>query len=256
MGVSNPELEASFAKELSEIESKLSSMSTEELQRRYREAEIRAATYTKFAEDEVGGLGALASKEGPSLDQKEAEEDERLTRGSYWRRAALYEGELQSRGLTLTRPGTLMEAPVWAETRAQALDPSMDTGHYDDGHALGWNSSPAPAPDASDTGHYDDGHAFGWKQPEPEAPPYDESETPKELPPDHGLFIDGMGALASPPPKPAPKTASAIPKPVVGAGAALLVLVAGVGFALTRSATVASDATSAPTATRSIRARS
>jgi len=32
-----------------------------------------------------------------------------------------------------------------------------DTGHYDDGHGLGWNK-----PDELDTGHYDDGHSFGW----------------------------------------------------------------------------------------------
>ena len=35
-----------------------------------------------------------------------------------------------------------------------------DTGHYDDGHAFGWGSTPSP--DDGDTGYYDDGHAFGW----------------------------------------------------------------------------------------------
>src|SRR5205814_4095317 len=44
--------------------------------------------------------------------------------------------------------------------------PTVDTGHYDDGHSLGWDKAPSDGeseiPLTGDTGHYDDGHSFGW----------------------------------------------------------------------------------------------
>lgn len=49
---------------------------------------------------------------------------------------------------------------------AEDLERGMETGHYDDGHALGQSpqTDGAVMPgDNPDTGHYDDGHAFGWK---------------------------------------------------------------------------------------------
>lgn len=83
------------------------------------------------------------------------------------------------------------------------IDPTVDTGHYDDGHSLGWNNG-VKSSDV-DTGHYDDGHAFGWNRPEPSQPDEPADPEPIDPGPEHGLFIDGLGALASPPPPPKPR---------------------------------------------------
>src|SRR5438067_8357587 len=143
----------------------LSSLSVEELQEGWRHwsAIESSASQLSIADDayESKGLGALASDGGPSLDAKEAAEDAKLTAVFADRMAVIHREELRRRGLELKSGWG--ERPLWGPVP----DTTDATGHYDDGHAFGWQKpEPPPAPAGSvDTGHYDDGHAFGWQKP-------------------------------------------------------------------------------------------
>lgn len=166
---------------------------------------------------------AIADKPGDGTELYYDPHDVALHDQAVWRRDQrnkMLEEEAARRGLVKERSKTtgswqFVEAPPPPPATNDDGTP-IDTGHYDDSHAFGWNKD-AKSSDV-DTGHYDDGHAFGWKKPEPPTEP------------------------------PAPEAKTGASRVMVGAGAAALVVVAAVAFVATRSTTVASDVAQASAA--------
>lgn len=157
--------------------------------------------------DEKTGLAALASKGELTRDQKLDEiarkvQGDAQALGVYVAPGAMADIDLEhAKGAFKQHAARLRKRATAKRAQAAEIAPSgLDTGHYDDGHAL----APSATPEI-DTGHYDDGHGFGWGQkPEPTPP-----------------STDGQRAL---------------PIGRVGAGAAVVLVLAVAGFAFAKSA--------------------
>jgi hypothetical protein len=180
------------------------------------------------------------------------------------------------------------KAALGEEVTPAPLDPDLDTGHYDDGHAFGWKTKDTQAAEPTKTyegqaSHDGDTGLFGEPDADPEEYPqyapkerepdlFDPSTLPKDASSDQldpnidtGHYDDGhaFGWAKQAEPTPPSRTvdiltplvvpaSSALPIPLIG-GVVGLVLLAGVAFAVTRGGPQAT-ATAAPAAIESVAA--